>query len=265
MRHSSTGVDFGDHRLPSVPRVLKVSAIVIVLGVEMRRFILPAIAAANLLAGGASGAATTDVSIRINQIQVIGTHNSYHAGLTPGVAKLMQAVNPQSFAGLDYSHANLTAQLDHGVRQVELDIFADAKGGLFAHPFGATLNTGGAAAFDPAGVMQKPGFKVMHIQDIDYVSNCQPFVACLREIRTWSLAHPRITCRSSSWWRRRPSRRSRPCRTWRRRNPSPQPRSTPSTPRFPRSSPRRRWSPRIRCAGPTPPCPKRSPTAAGPR
>jgi hypothetical protein len=39
--------------------------------------------------------------------------------------------------------------------------------------------------------MLKPGFKVLHVQDIDYVSNCQPFVACLREIRTWSLAHPR--------------------------------------------------------------------------
>ena len=159
----------------------------------MRRFLILATAAASLFAAGASVAAAADVSTRINQIQVIGNHNSYHAGLTPGVARLMQAVNPQAFAGLDYSHANLTAQLDHGVRQVELDIFADAKGGLFAHPFGATLNTGGAKAFDPAGVMLKPGFKVMHIQDIDYVSNCQPFVACLREIRTWSLAHPRHT------------------------------------------------------------------------
>jgi Phosphoinositide phospholipase C, Ca2+-dependent len=153
------------------------------------------------LAGGAgfclavatavSAIAASDADIHINQIQVIGTHNSYHAGLTPGVAKLLQAANPKAFEGLDYSHGDLTAQLDHGVRQVELDIYADAKGGRFAHPFGATLNAGGLAAYDPQGVMSKPGFKVMHVQDIDYVSNCQPFTACLSAIRAWSRAHPR--------------------------------------------------------------------------
>ena len=35
----------------------------------------------------------------------------------------------------------------HGIRQIELDIFGDAEGGRFAHPWGATLNAGGAAAF----------------------------------------------------------------------------------------------------------------------
>jgi hypothetical protein len=140
-------------------------------------------------ASAALAAAQSDGDVRINQIQVIGTHNSYHAGLTPGVAKLLQRVNPQAFEGLDYSHGELTAQLDHGIRQVELDIYGDAKGGRFAHPYGATVNAGGAAAFDPQGVMSKPGFKVMHLQDIDYVSNCQPFVGCLREIRAWSRAH----------------------------------------------------------------------------
>jgi len=135
--------------------------------------------------------ARAETELRLNQIQVIGSHNSYHAGLTLGVAKLMQKVNPKAFEGLDYSHADLTTQLDHGIRQVELDIFSDAKGGRFAHPFGATLNEGGAAAFDPEGVFQEPGFKVMHVQDIDYVSNCQPFTACLGAIRAWSKAHSR--------------------------------------------------------------------------
>ena len=129
-------------------------------------------------------------SLRLNQIQVIGTHNSYHAGLTPGVAKLLQARKPQAFDDLDYQHAPLTVQLDHGVRQVELDIYGDDKGGRFDRPFGAAFSPGGLKAFDPGGVMSKPGFKVMHIQDIDYVSNCQPFIACLSEIRGWSRAHP---------------------------------------------------------------------------
>lgn len=150
-------------------------------------------AVAGVIALGAAArglAAGPDDDVRINQIQVIGSHNSYHAGLTPGVAKLLQATNPKAFDGLDYSHAPLTVQFDHGVRQVELDIYADAKGGRFAHPFGATLNEGGAAGFDKEGVFAKPGFKVMHVQDIDYISNCQPFVGCLKEIRAWSKAHP---------------------------------------------------------------------------
>ena len=130
-------------------------------------------------------------ALRINEIQVIGSHNSYHAGLTPGVAKLLQARKPKAFDELDYQHAPLTVQLDHGIRQVELDIYGDAKGGRFAHPFGAAFAPGGVKAFDPDGVMSKPGFKVMHIQDIDYVSNCQPFIACLMEIRAWSRAHPK--------------------------------------------------------------------------
>ena len=44
--------------------------------------------------------------------------------------------------------------------------------------------------FDPNHIMDKPGFKVMHVQDVDYRSNCQPFIACLQEVRTWSKAHP---------------------------------------------------------------------------
>ena len=39
--------------------------------------------------------------------------------------------------------------------------------------------------------MSKPGFKVMHVQDLDYRSTCQPFVACLQIVRTWSKAHPK--------------------------------------------------------------------------
>lgn len=156
-----------------------------------RSYLLLAGAAACALAivGGAF-AAGSDEGLRINQLQVIGSHNSYHAGLTPGVAKLLQATNPKAFDGLDYQHAPLTAQFDHGIRQIELDIYADAKGGRFAHPFGATLNEGGAAGFDKDGVFLKPGFKVMHVQDIDYISTCQPFVACLKEVRAWSKAHP---------------------------------------------------------------------------
>ena len=133
-------------------------------------------------------------SLRINQIQVIGTHNSYHAGLLPGISNQLQQKNPKAFASLDYVHGDLATQLDHGVRQIELDIFADSQGGRYAHPVGPKLVAQAGLPPDPDpyanGVMLKPGFKVMHVQDIDYASNCQPFVACLQIVRTWSLAHP---------------------------------------------------------------------------
>jgi len=147
-----------------------------------------------LIVAAASAQTAEPDSPRINQMQVIGTHNSYHAGLLPGIAKLLQKTNPKAFDGLDYQHAGLTEQLDHGIRQIELDIFADTAGGRYAHPSSvvAVAEAGLPADPDPypEGVMSKPGFKVMHVQDLDYASNCQPFIACLTLVRTWSKAHP---------------------------------------------------------------------------
>jgi hypothetical protein len=147
-----------------------------------------------LSAAAQTPASNSDASVRINQIQVIGTHNSYHAGLPKGIAKLLEQKNPEAFKGLDYSHAGLADQLDHGIRQIELDIFADTQGGLYAHPYGPKLVAQAGLPPDPepypSGVMLRPGFKVMHVQDLDYVSNCQPFVACLQIVRAWSRQHP---------------------------------------------------------------------------
>jgi hypothetical protein len=146
--------------------------------------------------GSSAAVGQTNVAetIKLNQIQVIGSHNSYHAGIAPNETKVWLAKYPDSYKGLDYSHPSLTRQFDAGVRQIELDVFADTKGGRYAHPSGpSNLAAAGLPAdpnFDPAGVMIKPGFKVMHIQDIDYRSNCQPFIACLTEVRTWSHSHP---------------------------------------------------------------------------
>lgn len=134
-------------------------------------------------------------SLRLNQLQYIGSHNSYHAGLAPSEAALWKRTDPATFATIDYAHPALTRQLDDGVRQLELDIFSDPKGGLYGHPaIVEQVRKAGLPAdppfADPA-VMQRPGFKVMHIQDLDQRSNCQPFTACLTEIHAWSKAHPK--------------------------------------------------------------------------
>jgi hypothetical protein len=38
--------------------------------------------------------------------------------------------------------------------------------------------------------MQQPGFKVFHVQEVDYASTCLTFTACLTEVRDWSLDNP---------------------------------------------------------------------------
>ncbi len=139
-------------------------------------------------------ATSSDAQVRIHQIQVIGSHNSYHAGLPPGMRALLEKTKPESLRGLDYAHPPLEKQFDGGVRQIELDIFADSKGGRYAHPAGPAAETAaGVTADDPnadADVMSKQGFKVMHVQDLDQKSNCQPLTACLTIVREWSKAHP---------------------------------------------------------------------------
>jgi hypothetical protein len=138
--------------------------------------------------------AEQDKLVKLNQIQVIGSHNSYHSGFAPSERKYLEMKNPKALRALDYRHAPLSDQLSGGVRQVEIDIFADPNGGRFAHPgIVQTIADAGLPAdpdFDPHHEMDKPGFKVMHIQGLDERSTCHTFVGCLHDIRTWSKQHP---------------------------------------------------------------------------
>jgi hypothetical protein len=153
-----------------------------------------AAACSSLFAAAQTQSPADDSTLKLNQIQVIGTHNSYHAGIAPNESKLWQAKYAKAFEGLDYKHQPLPEQFDSGVRQIELDVYADTKGGLYAHPSGPAMAAAAGLPsdpnLDPNGIMNKPGFKVMHVQDIDYRSTCQPFIACLQQVRDWSHAHP---------------------------------------------------------------------------
>jgi len=68
--------------------------------------------------------ANAHAQVHLNQIQVIGSHNSYHAGLAPSETVWLGKLNPKSAAALDYRHPALDVQLSNGVRQVEIDIYA---------------------------------------------------------------------------------------------------------------------------------------------
>ncbi len=133
---------------------------------------------------------------RLNQIQVIGTHNSYHIAPEPAVLSLLKAGGRDQGAGLDYTHRPLAQQFSElKIRQIELDIFADPKGGLFAEPSARKVlkGLGKPAGADPdeGGVLRKPGLKVLHVQDIDYRTTASTLVDALRQVRAWSKAHPR--------------------------------------------------------------------------
>jgi len=94
--------------------------------------------------------------MRLNQLQALGTHNSYHTYPTPPLDGVFS---------LDYFEDPLDVQFqDQGVRQIELDV-----------------NIGD----DPVAQ-----FQVFHVQGLDTGTTCFVFTDCLTTIRTWSLAHP---------------------------------------------------------------------------
>ncbi|WP_421120577.1 phosphatidylinositol-specific phospholipase C1-like protein [Aquihabitans daechungensis] len=137
-----------------------------------------------------AGEATTttvapDDDLKLNQIQVIGTHNSFHVEAPEDELAQVAAFDEEQAAQRRYTHPDLTTQLDEQqIRQLELDVFADSKGGLYSDPALA----GRDAKHDPA--MDEPGTKVMHEQDVDYHSVCPTLVACLTEVEEWSDANP---------------------------------------------------------------------------
>lgn len=128
-------------------------------------------------------------SLRLNELQFLGSHNSYKKAIEPALMAQLAADNPQTASSLDYSHQPLAAQLDLGLRKLELDIFYDPGGGRYKSPLGLRAIPS-AAPFDPDGVMALPGFKVFHVQDVDFRSHCLLFRDCLGQILAWSNAHP---------------------------------------------------------------------------
>jgi Phosphoinositide phospholipase C, Ca2+-dependent len=95
-----------------------------------------------------------DDTLRLNQVQVLATHNSYH---------IQQDVPIPASQTTQYTHAPLDQQLEsQGVRGFELDV-ANAPDGQFP---------------------------VLHTPVVDATSNCTPLAQCLGVVRQWSTAHP---------------------------------------------------------------------------
>jgi hypothetical protein len=135
-----------------------------------------------------------DELLRMNEIQFIASHNSYRKVTTDTVLGFLQSVSsllPPEMdpAKLDYDHLPLYEQLNqYHMRGLEIDVYYDPNGGAFSNRFinfFVGLDTvAGIAALD------QPGFKVLHIKDVDYNTHFYTFRQALQAIRFWSLSNP---------------------------------------------------------------------------
>jgi hypothetical protein len=157
--------------------------------------------------------------LKINEIQVLGTHNSYEkpvdstllAIADPIFEKAFQSffanMSPQQVAafkeyhpnglkmseGLQYNHPPFDVQLDAGLRSLEIDVYNDPTGNRYNHPAGYRLleekGVKGLAPYDTAA-LAAPGFKVMHIADFDFRTHYPTLHGALQAMKTWSDKHP---------------------------------------------------------------------------
>ncbi|WP_163383068.1 Ca2+-dependent phosphoinositide-specific phospholipase C [Cyclobacterium jeungdonense] len=128
--------------------------------------------------------------LRINHLQLIGSHNSYKLPIPPKILEAIESEDADLAASLDYSHPSVWEQLTMGLRLLELDVYRDPEGGRFSEPLAQAymeeevLDSAKKAAFN------QPGFKVFHVQDIDFGSHYPLLEDYLKEMKTWSLLHP---------------------------------------------------------------------------
>ncbi len=139
--------------------------------------------------------AQNDNNLRLNQVQIIASHNSYKKRPDPRVLKFLESKakllgkenNP---IAIDYGHLPFDSQFTYyNVRGLEIDICNDPKGGLY---YKRKLNSfiHGMKVKSGIEALKKPGMKVLHIKDVDFETNYYTFKGCLVALKKWSDANP---------------------------------------------------------------------------
>lgn len=185
----------------------------------MRKFNI--LISALALASTSTTALAANDDLKLNQIQVVGTHNSYSQPADPrvfevmtpliqpvlgGMMKLMPPAMAARFAdehpnplaadlqsGLQYIHPPIEGQLRAGLRSLEFDLNVDHEGGRFSDPLAyRLLKQKGAKDLAPlyTDALKEPGLKTLHMADVDFRSSCPTFRLCLQQLRSWSDANP---------------------------------------------------------------------------
>lgn len=134
-------------------------------------------------------------NLKMNEIQAMGSHNSYRLRtdqdilnlLITGASLLPDNLDPNE---MDYTHIPMPEQFNmYGVRSVELDIYHDPMGGRFYNRQCNAFVNRPTASGEPK--LQEPGFKIIHIPDVDYNTHYLKLVDALLQIKIWSAEHPR--------------------------------------------------------------------------
>ena len=140
-------------------------------------------------AGPGCARAWFDANLHLNEIQLVGTAESYKLRPSSAMLGLIRMGSAEDAMALDFAEPPITEQLNLGARSLEFDVANDPKGGLYAHPAGALMAME-LISDQYVRDMARPGFKVIHILDIDFDSSCVTLMSCLEGIAQWSRAHP---------------------------------------------------------------------------
>ena len=135
------------------------------------------------------GDSITVDDLKLNQIQVIGSHNSYRINATAEMHGLIASFQPEFSLDLDYGHPPLDIQFSqYGIRQIEIDVYHDPEGGLFYYQRGNFWI--GMPVASGIEELLDPGLKVLHFPDIDYRTHYYTFIDALQAVKDWSNQYP---------------------------------------------------------------------------
>ncbi len=141
------------------------------------------------------GACAADLQ-PVNQLQYIGSHNSYRIKTYQPIFDLVITLSNTGVipADLDpnewdYDHVGLIEQIEaYNVRSFEIDIYHDPEGGRFYNRQGNVFV--GESAESGIPELLEPGYKVIHIPDLDYNTHHYTFKDAMRTLRDWSAQNP---------------------------------------------------------------------------
>ncbi|WP_372774227.1 phosphatidylinositol-specific phospholipase C1-like protein [Mangrovibacterium sp.] len=131
--------------------------------------------------------------VRLNDIQVIGSHNSYKIAIEKPLWDYLCQLDSSKAISLQYGHISIVEQLELGLRNIELDVFFDPMGGHFSNPQGLEIVRQMGAEpmeFDKEQKLAEPGLKMFHIQDVDFRSHHLLFKDGLKAMKKWSDENP---------------------------------------------------------------------------
>ncbi len=128
---------------------------------------------------------------KINDLQVLGTHNSYKKFLDSRLMSFAGAIcETELLNPLTYEEPSLSEQAEsYGVRNFELDIYADPQGGYYREH--RLLSILGFDGFVDAKALDRPGYKIMHDINLDFRTVCLTLETCLKELNSWSERNPK--------------------------------------------------------------------------